>query len=72
MSIFDEAEGCDHDLVETLNGLYFVSFFHPFRFENNWVFKAPHIFRDVKISQNFTTLLYISLEGLLVLKTKFY
>ena len=72
MSIFDEAEGFDHDLVETLNGIFFL-FFHPFRFENNWVFEAPHIFRDVKISQNYITLLiYSFFIRFISLKTKFY
>ena len=52
---------------------YFVSFFHPFRFENNWVFKAPHIFRDVKISQNYSTLsIYSFFISFISLKTKFY
>ena len=73
MSIFDEAEVWLWPWPSRDSEWYFVSFFHAFRFENNWVFKAPTIFRDVKISQNYITLsIYSFFIRFISLKTKFY
>ena len=70
MSIFDEAEGFDHDLVETLNGILF-HFFIRLDLKTTGFSKHP-IFLETSKFHKIITLLYIFLEDVLVLKTKFY